>query len=306
MTTKTPSRFAGRKARSAPGRVRPQPGTCRIAAIQMASGPNVLANLSEAERLIGMAAAQGVKLIALPEYFAIMGLKDTDKVAVREAEGKGPIQRFLSTMAKRHEVWLVGGSVPMEASTPDKVRNSCLVYDDKGKLVARYDKIHLFGLDLGNEHFREEKTIEAGDRVVVVETPFGRIGLSVCYDLRFPELYRAMADMDIIVVPSAFTETTGRAHWEILVRARAIENLAYVVAPAQGGYHLSGRETHGHTMIVDPWGVVLDRLPRGSGVVVAGINQDYQASLRNSLPALKHRTINCFDYKVVTVGGGEA
>jgi nitrilase len=172
--------------------------------------------------------------------------------------------------------------------------------------VARYDKIHLFGLDLGNEHFREEKTIEAGDRVVVVETPFGRLGLSVCYDLRFPELYRAMKDVDIIVVPSAFTETTGRAHWETLVRARAIENLAYVVAPAQGGYHLSGRETHGHTMIVDPWGVILDLLPRGSGVVVAGVNQAYQASLRNSLPALKHRTINCFDFQVVTVKSAHA
>lgn len=231
-------------------------------------------------------------MVVLPEYFAIMGLKDTDKVAVREAEGKGPIQKFLSTMAKKYKVWLVGGTVPLEASVPGKVRNSCLVYDDKGKLAARYDKIHLFGLDLGNERYREEKTIEAGDQVVVVETPFGRLGLSVCYDLRFPELYRAMKEVDIIVVPSAFTETTGKAHWEILVRARAIENLAYVIAPAQGGYHLSGRETHGNSMIVDPWGVILDRLPRGSGVVIAGVNPAYQASLRKSLPALNHRTIH--------------
>ncbi len=306
MTTKAQSSFARKRTRPTVGKARPQPGTCRIAAIQMASGPNVLANLSEAERLIGMAAAQGAKLVALPEYFAVMGLKDTDKVAVREAEGKGPIQKFLAAVAKRYKIWLIGGSVPLEASVPGKVRNSCLVYDDKGKLVARYDKIHLFGLDLGNEHFREEKTIEAGDRVVVLETPFGRLGLSVCYDLRFPELYRAMKDVDIIVVPSAFTETTGRAHWETLVRARAIENLAYVVAPAQGGYHLSGRETHGHTMIVDPWGVILDQLPRGSGVVIAGVNQAYQASLRNSLPALKHRTINCFDCQVVTVKSGRS
>jgi nitrilase len=275
-----------------------QPGTVRVAAIQMASGPNVPSNLSEAERLIGQAAEAGAKLVALPEYFAIMGMKDTDKVAVREVEGKGPIQNFLSRMAKRHGIWLVGGSVPLEASTPDKVRNSCLVYDDKGKMVARYDKVHLFGLDLGNEHYREEKTIEPGKQIAVVETPFGRIGLSICYDLRFPELYRAMKDVDMIMVPSAFTATTGKAHFEVLVRARAIENQAYVIAPAQGGYHLSGRETHGDTMIVDPWGVVLDRLPRGSGVVIANINPAYQAGLRKSLPALKHRMIGCDRLKV--------
>jgi nitrilase len=174
---------------------------------------------------------------------------------------------------------------------PNKVRNSCLVYDDQGKQVARYDKIHLFGLNLGNEQYHEEKTIESGDVIKVVDTPFGKIGLSICYDLRFPELYRAMKDVNIIVVPSAFTDTTGKAHWETLVRARAIENLSYVMAPAQGGYHLSGRETHGNSMIVDPWGVVLDRLPRGSGVVIAAMNPKYQASLRASLPALKHRII---------------
>jgi len=301
MTAKTPSSFAKKKTRPPVSKAIPQPGICRIAAIQMASGPNLAANLSEAERLIGSAAEHGAKLVALPEYFAIMGLKDTDKVAVREAEGRGPIQKFLSQMAKKHKIWLIGGSIPLESSSPNKVRNSCLVYDDKGKQVARYDKIHLFGLDLGNEHYREEKTIEAGDRVVVVETPFGKIGLSICYDLRFPELYRAMKDVDIIVVPSAFTDTTGKAHWETLVRARAIENLAYVLAPAQGGYHLSGRETHGNSMIVDPWGVVLDRLPRGSGVVVAGMNPAYQASLRKSLPALKHRTLNCANFEVETI-----
>lgn len=292
MTSKEKSSFAKPKARTSMLKTPPQPGTCRVAAIQMASGPNVSANLAEAERLIAMAVAQGAKLVVLPEYFCIMGLKETDKVAVCEVEGKGPIQKFLSAQARKNKIWLVGGSVPLEASVPGKVRNSCLVYDDKGKLAARYDKIHLFGLDLGNEHYREEETIEAGDQIVVLETPFGRIGLSVCYDLRFPELYRSMKDVDLIVVPSAFTDTTGKAHWETLVRARAIENLAYVVAPAQGGYHLSGRETHGNTMIVDPWGVILDRLPRGSGVVVASVNRAYQASLRQSLPALQHRTIH--------------
>ncbi|MGH8715381.1 MAG: carbon-nitrogen hydrolase family protein [Burkholderiales bacterium] len=269
-----------------------QPGVYRIAAIQMASGPNVEGNLHEAGRLVAMAAEQGAKLVALPEYFAIMGMKDRDKVAVREAEGKGPIQQFLSDTAKKHKIWLVGGSVPLVASVPGKVRNSCMLYDDKGELVARYDKIHLFGLDLGNEHFHEEATIEPGGEVVVANSPFGRLGLSVCYDLRFPELYRAMKQVDIILVPSAFTETTGKVHWETLIRARAIENLAYVLAPAQGGYHVSGRETHGNSMIVDPWGVILDRLQRGSGVVIAGVNPLYQASLRKSLPALTHRTLH--------------
>jgi nitrilase len=165
------------------------------------------------------------------------------------------------------------------------------VYDQEGKLVARYDKIHLFGFEMGAEKYSEERTIEPGKRVVTVDSPYGRIGISVCYDLRFPELYRAMGEVDLIMVPSAFTETTGKAHWETLVRARAIENLAYVVAPAQGGYHVNGRETHGHTMIVDPWGVVLDRLSRGSGVVVAGVNPTYQAKIRRSLPALTHKTV---------------
>jgi deaminated glutathione amidase len=266
-------------------------GVVRVAGIQMASSPQVSSNLTEAERLISIAVEQGAKIVVLPEYFCIMGTKDIDKVAVRENVGDGQIQRFLSKMAREYEIWLIGGTVPLACNYPNKVRNSCLVYNDKGEQVARYDKIHLFGLDLGTEHYHEEKTIEPGDTVVVVDTPYGKIGLSVCYDLRFPELYRAMGEVDMIVIPSAFTETTGKAHWEQLVRARAIENLCYVIAPAQGGYHLSGRETHGNSMIVDPWGVVLDRLPRGSGVVIANINREYQAGLRNSLPALKHKTI---------------
>ena len=291
MSTKSAS-FAKKKTRTSFAKTQPQPGVFKVAAIQMASGPKVAANLDEAERLIEMAAAQGAKLVALPEYFPVMGLKETDKVAVCEAEGRGPIQRFLANQAKKHKIWLVGGSIPLEASVPNKVRNSCLVYDDKGKVVARYDKIHLFNLNLGNERYHEEATIEPGKSIVTVATPFGKLGLSICYDLRFPELYRAMGDVDIIVLPSAFTDTTGKAHWETLIRARAIENLAYVIAPAQGGYHLSGRETHGNSMIVDPWGVILDRLPRGSGIVIAGVNPAYQASLRNSLPALQHRTLH--------------
>ena len=263
----------------------------RVAAIQMASGPNVAANLQEAQRLIELAAATGARIIALPEYFGIMGMKDTDKVAARERDGDGPMQAFLAGEARRHKVWIVGGSVPLESGTPDKVRNACLVYNQLGERVARYDKIHLFGFEMGAERYTEERTIEPGERVCTLDSPYGRLGISVCYDLRFPELYRAMGEVDLMFVPSAFTETTGKAHWDTLIRARAIENLAYVVAPAQGGYHVNGRETHGHTMIVDPWGVVLDRLPRGSGVVVAGVNPTYQAKIRKSLPALTHKTV---------------
>ncbi|HXF65522.1 MAG TPA: carbon-nitrogen hydrolase family protein [Burkholderiales bacterium] len=259
--------------------------------MQMASGPRVEDNLEEAARLIEMAVEQGARLVALPEHFAIMGMSEHDKVKAREKQGRGPIQEFLSAAAKRHRIWLVGGSVPLEATVPDKVRNSCLVYDDSGRLAARYDKIHLFDFEMGRERYAESRTIEPGRKVVTVDSPCGRLGLSICYDLRFPELYRAMKEVDIILVPSAFTETTGRAHWETLIRARAIENLAYVLAPAQGGYHANGRETHGDSMIVDPWGVVLDRLPRGSGVVVAGVNLEHLGRLRRSLPALEHRTL---------------
>jgi deaminated glutathione amidase len=268
-----------------------QPGSVRVAALQMASGPHVDANLKEAARLLEIAAAQGARLAALPEYFPIMGMHEQDKVRVRERDGAGPIQDFLSASARRHGLWIVGGSVPLEASVPDKVRNSTLVYDDTGKRVARYDKIHLFGFEMGAESYSEPRTIEPGSEVVVVETPFARIGLSICYDLRFPELYRAMKDVDLILVPSAFTETTGKAHWETLIRARAIENLAYVLAPAQGGYHVNGRETHGDSMLVDPWGVILDRLPRGSGIVTGAINREHIARSRASLPALAHRTL---------------
>ncbi len=263
-----------------------------VAAIQMVAGTSISSNLEEASRLIEMAASRGAKLAALPEYFFLMGMNESDKVAASEEDGSGPIQEFLSATAKRLGIWLIGGSVPLISSRPDKVRNSCLVYDDTGNRMARYDKIHLFGLELGSEHYSEEKTIEAGNKVVSFESPFGRIGLSICYDLRFPELYRSMGRVDIILAPAAFTAITGKAHWETLIRARAIENLAYVIAPAQGGHHVNGRETHGDSMIVDPWGVVLDRLPHGAGIVIANINPEYQSSLRKSLPALNHRTLH--------------
>lgn len=269
----------------------------RIACIQMASGPNVGANLFEAEKLIYQAAKQGARLVVLPENFAIMGLKETDKVAVREADGKGQIQAFLAQQAKRHKVWLVGGTAPLVADDPAKVRAACLVYDDKGHRVARYDKMHLFDVEVvgSDERYTESETIEPGDRLAVIDTPFGRLGLAVCYDLRFPELFRAMLDqgMELIAVPSAFTAITGRAHWEILVRTRAIENLAYVFAAAQGGYHLNGRETHGDSMIVDAWGNVLDRLPRGSGVVCADIDVERVRSTRRHFPAVEHRRLHC-------------
>ncbi len=272
-------------------RIAAQVNAFKVAALQMASGPNIQGNISEARRLIENAVAQGARLVVLPEFFSIMGMNDQDMVAAREQIGSGVVQSFLAEMARKHHIWVVGGSIPLVANAPNKIRNTCLVFDEHGEQVARYDKIHLFNLDLGNEHYHEAKTIEAGDQIVVVDSPFGRIGLAICYDLRFPELFRAMKNVDIIVLPSAFTATTGKMHWETLVRARAIENLSYIIAAAQGGYHVNGRETHGHSMIVDPWGRVLDELPRGSGVVVAEINPSYQASLRASLPALTHRTL---------------
>jgi len=269
----------------------PARAAMKVAAIQMVSGPNVGENLREARRLLEEAAQAGARVAALPEFFAVMGMHETDKVALREPEGDGPIQHFLAETARSLGLWVIGGSVPLAAGAPDKVRNASMVYDDTGRLVSRYDKIHLFGFDNGRESYVEARTIEPGGRVVTVETPAGRIGLSVCYDLRFPELYRAMGVVDVIMVPSAFTATTGTAHWETLLRARAIENLAYVVAPAQGGHHPNGRQTHGHSMIVDPWGVVLGCLPAGPGVVTAEVDPARIERVRASLPALAHRTI---------------
>ena len=269
----------------------------RVAAIQMASGPNVSANLLEAERLIAQAAGDGAGLVVLPENFALMGLSELDKVKVRERDGAGRIQEFLSQQAARHGIWLVGGTVPLEAHAPDKVRAACLVYDGAGTQVARYDKLHLFDvcLEENKERYTESMTIEPGQDTVVVDSPYGRLGLAVCYDLRFPELFRRLLEdhMELVAVPAAFTALTGKAHWETLVRARAIENLCYVIAAAQGGYHLNGRETHGDSMIVDPWGVVLARLPRGSGYIAADLDHNRLESTRRNFPAIEHIRLQC-------------
>ena len=260
-----------------------------VAAIQMVSAPEVAPNLAAAGRLVAEAAAAGAKLVALPEYFCILGRHETDKVKAREADGAGPIQDFLAGVALRNRVWIVGGTVPLVAESKDKVRSACLVFDETGRCVARYDKMHLFKLDLGERRFDESRTIEPGEAPVAIETPFGRLGLSVCYDLRFPEFYRSIDAIDAWLVPSAFTDVTGAAHWETLLRARAIENQCYVVAPAQGGEHPNGRRTHGHSMIVDPWGEVLACRAQGEGVVLAELDPARVAEVRQSLPALGHR-----------------
>jgi len=265
---------------------------CRIAAVQMVSGPDVAANLAEADRLIGEAAAAGAGLVVLPEYFPLISTDERAKLGICERDGEGPIQAFLKDAARRHKLWLVGGSCPLAADVPDKVRNSTLVFDDSGRRVARYDKIHLFGFQQGLERYDESATIEAGSDVVTFEAPCGSVGLSICYDLRFPEIFRAMGEVSLIVLPAAFTYTTGRAHWEVLLRARAIENQCYVLASAQGGVHAGGRRTWGDSLIIDPWGEVLARLAEGPGVVVADIDPARIAEVRASLPALKHRKIS--------------
>lgn len=263
----------------------------RVAAVQMVSGPDPGANCAAADALIGEAAARGAMLVVLPEYFPAIGASERDKLALREKDGAGPLQDFLHRAAARHRVWLVGGSLPLEASTPDKVRNACLVYDDRGQRVARYDKLHLFGFERGAERYDESATIEPGAEAVSFDAPLGRVGLSICYDVRFPELYRALGAVNLICVPAAFTQPTGEAHWELLLRARAVENQCYLVAAAQGGIHPSGRVTYGDSMVVDPWGVVLERLPKGPGVVTADVDLDRIAAVRASLPALAHRRL---------------
>ena len=262
-----------------------------IAAIQMISGPEVGANLETARRLISQAASQGARLVALPEYFPLIGASDAERLATRESDGEGSIQNFLSDIARQLGIWLVGGSLPLTAVDPAKLRNACLVYGPDGKRVARYDKIHLFGFTRGTESYNESLTIEAGTDVVAFDSPFGRIGLAICYDLRFPEMFRALGAVDLLVVPAAFTETTGRAHWELLLRCRAVENQCYLLAAAQGGEHPSGRITHGNSMIIDPWGEVLARLDKGAGVAIAQIDAARIAEVRASLPALQHRVM---------------
>lgn len=264
---------------------------CRIAALQMVSGPRVADNLAIAGRLIEDAVGQGAQLVALPEYFPIIGATDTDRVRAREDFGQGPIQDWLAATARRHGIWIFAGSLPLTADAPDKMRNASLAYNPAGECVARYDKVHLFGFKKGDEAYDEAAFIEPGNQLVSVDTPFGKVALSICYDLRFPELYRALAPVDLILVPAAFTETTGRAHWEILLRARAIENQCYLLAVGQGGRHENGRLTHGNSMIVDPWGEILDRKLKGPGVVIADLDHDRIADIRQSLPALAHRKL---------------
>lgn len=263
----------------------------KIAAIQMISGPEVAPNLVTAGRLIAEAAAAGAKLVALPEYFPLIGADDAARLAAREHEGDGPIQAFLADAARQHGIWLVGGSIPLYARDPGKLLNTCLVFDTAGQAVARYDKIHLFGFRKGDEHYDEAATIEAGERVVTVGTPLGRVGMAICYDLRFPELFRAMGEVALLVLPAAFTETTGSAHWELLLRARAVENQCYLLASAQGGRHPTGRLTHGNSMIIGPWGEILARMDKGEGVVTAELDPARIAEVRTSLPALKHRKL---------------
>jgi predicted amidohydrolase len=263
----------------------------KVAAVQMISSPSVTENIATARRLVTQAADQGARLVLLPEYWAIMGLNDSDKVAVAEPLGAGPIQDFMSSLARELGIWLIGGTLPLASDDPAKVVNTTLVYNEQGEHVGRYDKIHLFGFTKGTESYNESKTIVPGRQVGVVEAPFGKVGMSVCYDLRFPELYRAMGPVSLIVVPAAFTYTTGQAHWEILLRARAIENQCYVLAAAQGGTHPNGRRTWGHSMLVDPWGAIKDVLAEGEGVVQGEIDPLFIDGVRESLPALKHRTM---------------
>ncbi|RDU95016.1 carbon-nitrogen hydrolase family protein [Trinickia dinghuensis] len=274
---------------------RPVPTTpFRVAALQMVSTPERERNLADAERLIAQAAAEGAQLVLLPEYFCFMGHKDADKLTVREAYGDGPIQRFLADSARRHGIWVIGGTLPLAATDPSdaaRVLNSTLVFDPSGAEQARYDKIHLFNFEKGAESFDEARTIRPGSDVRTFDAPFGRVGLSVCYDLRFPELYRRMGDCALIVVPSAFTYTTGRAHWEMLLRARAVENQCYVLAAAQGGSHENGRRTWGHSMLIDPWGEIVAVLDEGSGVVAGDIDRARIDEVRRSLPAWRHRVL---------------
>src|SRR5690606_31630390 len=263
-----------------------------VAAAQTVSSADVGDNLEQAETLIRQAAERGARMVVLPEYFCLMGRRDVDKIALREQPGKGPIQQFLRESAKRHGIWLVGGTLPLESPDSGRIYNTTLVYDPQGEQVARYDKIHLFGFRRGDESYDESTTIRPGElQPRTFDTPWGKVGLSICYDVRFPELYRAFGETSLIVVPAAFTYTTGSAHWETLLRARAIENQCYVLAAAQGGRHENGRRTWGHSMLIDPWGEVLDCLPEGPGLAMGVVSQARLDEVRQALPALRHRTL---------------
>ncbi len=279
----------------------------KVAAIQMASGPNVSANLSEARRLISDAVESGAELVVLPENFAHMGMSENDILDIAEAPmnehlaneaAKYPIQNFLSLIAKEEGVWILGGTIPIKSAQSDnKIVAACLLFNAQGAVVARYDKIHLFDMDLGDQGgaYNESNFTDAGNKVVVVETPFGKLGIAICYDLRFPELFREMVSegMEVLALVSSFTAVTGKAHWEVLNRARAIENLCFVVSSAQGGYHVNGRETYGDSMIIDPWGGIMDRLAHGSGFAIANINAESLQKTRKNFPVLDHIKLPC-------------
>ena len=265
----------------------------KIAAVQMASGPQVHANLMEAARLIKQASGLGADLVVLPETFAMMGASDADSLAIAEEEGNGSIQTFMSQCAKDNKMWIVAGTIPIKSANPKKAFATSLMYDDKGNQVARYDKIHLFDVEISEskETYTESDTLAAGNQQVVVDTPFGKIGMAICYDLRFPGHFRQMMAQgaEIFILPSAFTDTTGKAHWEVLIRARAIENLCYMIAPAQGGYHVSGRTTYGHSMLVDYWGNIREELGKGAGVIIIDTDYNAQHAIRKAFPVLEHR-----------------
>ncbi|MFC0348506.1 carbon-nitrogen hydrolase family protein [Undibacterium danionis] len=265
----------------------------KITAIQMVSLADPATNIQTAKRLLQQAKSAGAELAVLPEYWSIMGLRDTDKVAFAEEPGNGVLQNFLKQMAQELQMTIVGGTIPLQSSDSHKIYNACLVFDPSGTQIARYDKIHLFGFTNGEESYQESNTIQAGDEIVSFDSAVGKVGLGICYDLRFPELFRNMGVCDLLVLPAAFTYTTGQAHWEILLRARAIENQCYVLASAQGGTHDSGRRTWGHSMLIDPWGKVLSCLEEGEGVVVADLDREAMQNIRNNLPALKHRRFAC-------------
>jgi deaminated glutathione amidase len=261
----------------------------RVAAVQTVSGADVGENLAAIEPRVAEAAGRGAQLVLLPEYFGIFGTRSTDKVAAREADGSGPQQDFLARVAREHGVWLVGGASPIAIDDPTRVRSASLVFDPEGRRVARYDKMHLFAFSQGDERYDEAKTIEAGESPVSFEAPCGRVALSICYDMRFPELYRQFTELSLILVPSAFTAVTGAAHWHVLLRARAIENQCYVLAAAQGGVHPNGRRTFGHSLFIDPWGIVLAELDEGPGIVVGDVDAARLAQVRRDLPASSHR-----------------
>jgi predicted amidohydrolase len=265
------------------------PQRFRVAAVQTVSGGDVAANLAQAAPLVAAAAAQGARLIVLPEYFGILGARASDKLAVREPDGAGAQQTWLARTAREHGVWLVGGSVPIDTGDARRVRSACLVYGPAGERVARYDKIHLFAFERGDERYDEGRSIEPGTELATFDAPCGRVGLSICYDLRFPELYRAIGEVALILVPAAFTATTGAAHWHLLLRARAVENQCYVLAAAQGGTHPNQRRTYGHSLLIDPWGEVVAEIEEGTGIVVGDVDSERLAEVRAQLPALRHR-----------------